>query len=182
MTSLQPTLIVVGGYPGSGKTSVARRLAADLQLPRLSSDAIGETIRGSPAIAGANLNAIWLAYDIVFDLCAAFIQSGVSPILDLNMGWAFQWQRLDELRAQQRGLRCSIIILRCPREVCHARICERQRDDPSAVAAGRFEIEPRFFELWQFIEQLDRSDIKSIDAAQPFDAVYDAVRQRIPAT
>jgi predicted kinase len=182
MTSLQPTLIVVGGYPGSGKTSVARRLAADLRLPRLSSDAIGETIRASPAIMGANLNATWLAYDIVFDLCAAFIQSGVSPILDLNMGWAFQWQRLDELRAQHRGLRCAIIILRCPREVCHARIRERQRDDPSADIAERFEIEPRFFELWQFIERLDRPDIKSIDAARPFDTVYDSVRQRIPAT
>lgn len=178
MTSRQPRLIVVGCYPGSGKTSIAGRLAADLRLPRLSSDMIGETVRASRAIAGTGVNAIWLAHDIVFDLCAQFVQSGVSTILDLNMGWAFQWQRLDELRVQHPAPSCSIIILRCPREVCHTRIRMRQPSDSDADAADaaeRFEIEPRFFELWQFIEQLDRPDIQSIDAARPFDAVYNDV-------
>jgi predicted kinase len=169
-----PRLIVIGGYPGSGKTSVASRLAADLRLPRLSSDAIGDTIRASHAIVDTGVNAIWLAYDIVFDLCAQFIQSGVSTILDLNLGWAFQWQRLDNLRAQYPALSCSIIILRCPRELCHARIRAREPSD-SADAAERFEIEPRFSELWQFIEQLDRPDIQSVDAARPFEAVYNDV-------
>jgi predicted kinase len=179
ITSQHPLLIVVGGYPGSGKTSVARQLAADLHLPRLSSDAIGDTIRTSQAIAGNSVNAMWLAYDIVFDLCAAFIQSGVSTILDLNMGWAFQWQRLNDLRTHHPTLRCSIIILRCPRDVCHARIRERHRGTPTTDPVEQFEVEPRFFALWQFLEQLDHPDIESVDAARAFDTVYHEVRQRI---
>jgi predicted kinase len=179
MTDQSPMLIVVGGYPGSGKTAVARQLAVDLHFPRLNSDAIGDTIHTSQAIAGTSVNAMWLAYDIVFGLCSAFIQSGVSTILDLNMGWAFQWQRLNELRTHHPTLRCAIIILRCPREMCHARIRERHRGLPSADPAEQFETEPRFFELWQFIERLDRPDIASVDAARAFEAVYHDVRQRI---
>jgi hypothetical protein len=45
--------------------------------------------------------------------------------------------------------------------------------------AEPFATEPRFLELWQFLEQLNRADIQSIDAARPFDAVYHDVRQRL---
>jgi predicted kinase len=179
MAYSQPTLIVIGGYPGSGKTSIARRLAVDLQLPRLSSDAIAQTIGASPGLQGQNINATWTAYDVAFDLCAEFIQARVSTILDLNMGWAFQWQRLDELRMQIPVLRCAIMILRCARTVCHARIQQRHGLDAPGDAAEPFATEPRFLELWQFLEQLNRPDIQSIDAARPFDAVYHDVRQRL---
>jgi predicted kinase len=179
MACSQPTLIVIGGYPGSGKTSIARRLAVDLHLPRLSSDAIAQTIGASPGLQSQNINATWTAYDVAFDLCAEFIQAGVSTILDLNMGWAFQWQRLDELRAQHPVLRCVIIILHCARTVCHARIQQRHGLDAAGDAAELFATEPRFLELWQFLEQLDRPDIQSIDAARPFDTVYHDVRQRL---
>lgn len=40
----KPVLIIVNGLPGTGKSTLARRLAADLQLPLFSRDSIYETL------------------------------------------------------------------------------------------------------------------------------------------
>jgi len=40
----KPVLIIVNGLPGTGKTTLARRLAADVQLPVFSRDGIYETL------------------------------------------------------------------------------------------------------------------------------------------
>jgi len=42
-----PSLIVIGGFPGSGKTTISSKLSYELGVPRLSSDAIGHTIKDS---------------------------------------------------------------------------------------------------------------------------------------
>ena len=81
-----PALIIVGGFAGTGKTTVSRRLSAELSIPRLGSDTLGRTIKGSQALNGADVNAYWIAYEVLFRLCEEFIQSGVSTILDLTLG------------------------------------------------------------------------------------------------
>ena len=50
-----PGLIVVGGFAGTGKTSVSRRLSAELCIPRLGSDTIGRTIKGSAGIQNGDV-------------------------------------------------------------------------------------------------------------------------------
>lgn len=40
----KPLLIIVNGLPGTGKTTLARRLAADIQLPVFSRDGMYETL------------------------------------------------------------------------------------------------------------------------------------------
>ena len=57
----KPLLIIVNGLPGAGKTTLARRLAADLRLPVFSRDGIYETLydaldgaaTGAPPLLGA---------------------------------------------------------------------------------------------------------------------------------
>ena len=50
-----PALVVIGGFAGTGKTAVSRRLSAELGIPRLGPDTIGRTIKGSVGIkAGLN--------------------------------------------------------------------------------------------------------------------------------
>jgi predicted kinase len=171
-----PNLIVLGGYPGSGKTSLACRLAAEFHYPRLSSDLIGRTIVQSHGLQSPLSNPTWIAYDVVFDLCAEFLQAGVPTILDINMGWSFQWQRLDELRLCTHNLMYSILILHCPRELCHSRLMQRNKRAPQAEVVDLAQLEPRFSEMWQFFEQLNRPDIHIIDAARPLDEVYQDVR------
>src|SRR4051812_48857307 len=93
----RPCLIVVGGFAGTGKTTLSRRLSADLRCPRLGADTIGRTISGSEAIKGRDLDTQWIAYDVLFQLCDDFLHSGVSVILDVNMGWPFQWESVDAI-------------------------------------------------------------------------------------
>ena len=90
-------LIVIGGFAGTGKTSLSKRLAAEFGIPRLSSDAIGRTISLLQGIQGQSVNATEIAFDVIFDLCAEFLRHGISTILDLNIGWAFQWEHLERL-------------------------------------------------------------------------------------
>jgi len=55
--SRAPLLIAIGGFAGTGKTSMSRRLSRDLSIPRLGSDTIGRTIKGSAGLKGGDVDA-----------------------------------------------------------------------------------------------------------------------------
>ena len=59
-----PALIVLGGAPGAGKTTIAKRLSATWHVSRLSSDTLGQIIARSQALKQTNVDAYWVAYDI----------------------------------------------------------------------------------------------------------------------
>ncbi|MGI8870241.1 MAG: AAA family ATPase, partial [Mycobacteriales bacterium] len=59
------TLVVVGGMPGSGKTTVAERLAGHYRLPRLNSDVVGRTIGLSALVVTHDLGLAWNIADRV---------------------------------------------------------------------------------------------------------------------
>lgn len=81
--------IIVGGFAGAGKTAISRWLSAEFCIPRLGSDTLGRAIKNSAGIKNGDANAYWIAYDLLFCLCEEFVQTGVSAILDLTMGWEF---------------------------------------------------------------------------------------------
>ena len=171
-------LIVIGGFAGTGKTSLSKRLSTEFSIPRLSSDAIGRTISMSQGIQNQSVNAIAIAYDVVFDLCAEFLRCGVSTILDLNMGWAFQWEHLDALREQQPAVVWVPILLHCPWELCIERIRHRYAAEPTMSAPPEvYMTKPQILKVWTFLEQLDRPDIHIVDAAKSEDQVYASIKQ-----
>jgi len=177
-----PFLIVFGGAPGTGKTTVSRRLAADRRLPRLGADAIGRTIRTSQALTDPTIDAQWIAHDVLFQLSEELLQAGVSAILDMNLGWAFQWARLDLLRARYPAVRILPIVLRCPRSICLARIRARHAGDPAYEGSPQqFVTNPLILHVWAFLDQLDRPDMHVVDAGGDEEAVYGVVTRYLQA-
>jgi adenylate kinase family enzyme len=178
--SVTPALIAFGGFPGAGKTTQAKRLAFDLGIPRLSADALGRIVGASQVLHGLDVNAQWIAYDVVFGLSAEFLQSGVSVVLDLNLGHAFQWQKLDALRQSDPAPIWVPIVLQCPRDVCMERIGKRYAANPDMYAPPDvYMTVPHIVGVWTFLEQFDRSDIYVVNAARPDDEIYADIQQHI---
>jgi predicted kinase len=126
----RPSLIVVGGSAGSGKTTIAKRLSSELVIPCLGSDTLGRAIRESESFQGSGTDAYRIGYAVLWRLCEEFVRSGVSVIVDTNMGWDLSWQAVDAIRGRCPEIVFLPTILSCPRAVCLERINQRHVSDP----------------------------------------------------
>lgn len=177
----QSVLVIIGGFAGTGKSAISRRLSAELHIPRLGSDTIGRTIKRSEGFKDGN--AYWIAYDVLFALCEAFVQSGTPVILDMTMGWAFQWQKVDDILERHHQTRFLPIVLRCPLETCCERVRQRYADNPEYYDPPEiYTTEPKNRAIWEYLSQLNRpSEVHFVDADRPFEEVYVEVRSCVLA-
>ena len=166
-------LIVVGGFAGTGKTAISRRLSAKLTVPRLGSDTIGRTIRASAGMEAGEANAYWIAYDVLFRLCEEFIQAGVSVVVDITLGWSFQWEHLDGIVTRHPETVFLPIVLRCSYDTCIERLRQRYEAHPATYdPPAVYQTEPKMRSIWACLAKLDRSDVRFIAAGRPHEDVY----------
>lgn len=177
----QSVLIIIGGFAGTGKSAISRRLSAKLHIPRLGSDTIGRTIKRSEGIKDGN--AYWIAYDVLFALCEEFVQLGTPVLLDMTLGWAFQWQKVDDILVRHPHARFLPVILRCSLATCIERVRQRHNANPDYYDPPEvYTTEPKQRAIWEYLSQLDRpSGVHFVDAGRPFEEVYAAVRLRVLA-
>ena len=84
----KPTLLIVNGLPGTGKTTLARRLAADVHLPIFSRDGLYETLydalacrsNGSPPLLGS------AAFALLYHVTGSLLAAGQSVIVEQFFG------------------------------------------------------------------------------------------------
>jgi len=75
-----PLLVVVSGVPGGGKTTLARRLAAELRLPHLNRDLVRDGIWATDGVnAGPATWDVWMA------AVKLYLQHRVSLVVDQTM-------------------------------------------------------------------------------------------------
>jgi predicted kinase len=82
----QPLLIVITGFPCSGKTTLARKLSAELNIPVQSKDFWKETLFNGLGVGDRDWSAMLSdrAYDILFAVAEAHLASGRSLIIEGN--------------------------------------------------------------------------------------------------
>ena len=173
-------LVAIGGFPGAGKTTISARLSRELNLPCLNSDTIGRAITESKGFRDSGADAFRVAYDVLFLLCEEFIRTGVSTVLDLTLGWDFQWRRLDEIVGRHPCTLFLPVILRCPHEQCIDRLGRRHREMPDVYAEpGYYTGEQKVRDIWDFLQALDRPEVCFVDAGGDVDHVYHEVKQHV---
>lgn len=81
---VKPLLIIVNGLPGTGKTTLARRLAADIRLPLFSRDGIYETLydalecksNGCPPLIGPS------TFTLLYTYASSLLAVGQSLVIE----------------------------------------------------------------------------------------------------
>lgn len=134
-------LILVGGGPGSGKTTLAGELAAHLDGVRISTDdvrrelvASGE-VRGEPGTLDSGRydpRSVDRVYQEVLDRGARLLAGGHTVVLDAS--WRDPEQRRRAVEMADRN-HCAAVELMCSIDADEAvrRIRSRPSDDPSEV-------------------------------------------------
>lgn len=86
MSGGRPLLLIVTGPPAAGKTTLARRLAADVRLPLFTKDlfkeALHDRLGGSDRAASMELGLA--AYDLLYVVAEAELAAGRSLLVEAN--------------------------------------------------------------------------------------------------
>jgi predicted kinase len=140
MQSTQPLLVIVSGAPGTGKTTLARRLANDLKLTLLSKDQIKESLAdalGNPETVAASSILGVGAYAAMYAMARTLLVSGVGVVVESN----FRRGR-SESEIVAVGIETDVRVVHCAAEA--AAIDERYDDrapgrHPAHLDAARHE-------------------------------------------
>jgi len=119
----KPVLICLYGFPGSGKSYVARNLADELQIASVSSDRVRSELFQSPRY-DAQENAI--VTHLMDYMSEEFLSSGVSVVYDTNALRIAQRRKLREL-AKKHKAEYLLIWLQIDIDSAYSRTQERDR-------------------------------------------------------
>ena len=80
----KPVLIIVNGLPGSGKTTLAKRLAQDLSLPVFSRDGIYETLYDALSGDADELTPLLgsASFSLLYYIIGSVLAAGQSLIIE----------------------------------------------------------------------------------------------------
>lgn len=140
---MKPTLHLICGLPGSGKTTLARRLEREHLALRLTPDEWIARLLSEPWDRTELDRLRDPTEAIQWEVAARVLTLGVDVILDWGL-WARSER--DELRARARALGARVRIHFCdvPLEELQARLADRNQ----ALQPGEFRIEEEDLRLW----------------------------------
>lgn len=174
--SKKPTLIIIGGFAGAGKTTIATKLASDYNYAVFSSDAINDALRD--ALGKSFKEVSPTAYKVLWHLVERQLKLGTTVIIDTHMVAAHVWESLDELKKDMPNIEVLPIILQATLDTHRTRIEERGRTNKEHLNLGGDKLDDVLFK-YEFVEKLQRPDLIRVDANGELDEVYASVENVI---
>lgn len=136
-----PTLFLLIGLPGSGKTTLARTLESEHAALRLSPDEWMAALFG----AGESGEKRWvLEAELLWSVAARVLGLGVNVILDFGC-WAREERDLFRARAAKLGVRFELHVLDVPQEILWRRLEARN----AALPPGTFPVSRSELDEWR---------------------------------
>lgn len=124
----KPQVIVFTGLPGTGKSTMAERIAVDLGAPAFAGDWLLGALKPHGVLTGLERPTfLAMYYDLLATLMTRQLMLGQSAVMDclINDELADRWHQL----AQRYDARLHIIECSCTDEVEHRRRVEARRRD-----------------------------------------------------
>jgi aminoglycoside phosphotransferase family enzyme/predicted kinase len=184
LTPQPPSLVLMCGLSGSGKTWLAQRLTTALGAVHVRSDIERKRMAGLPAAGqshspvGAGLysrEASLAVYNRLAACATDALRGGYTTVVDATFALAADRSLIRELAARHARTAC-IVYCRAPREVLQARISQRQQrlDDPSEAGLAVLAWQEAHFEPPQPHEGLPVLELQG-----PEPVAIDALAARI---
>ncbi len=149
---MEPTLHLTCGLPGSGKTTLARRLAAERDAHRFTKDewvlALGGDLYDDDLRDRVEAQLIELAFEL--------LAAGRSCILDFGL-WSREERDALRLRARAEGFRVELHVLDVEPDELLRRIDTRYADAPHTTAAISAEQLSAWAENFERPDEAERS-------------------------
>jgi len=118
---VKPALIVVSGLPGSGKSYFCRKLAEQLSLPVLESDALRKVLFPSPSYSPEESSRLFQACHLLIE---ELLRRGMSLIFDATNLIERHREHLYHI-ADQVGAKLIIVRTEAPAELVRQRLEDR---------------------------------------------------------